>query len=261
MSLRAHLLLWPVCLVLFTILPRSVLGDTHASLAEIDQVRGQLRAVQKATLSAGREGKISAIAVQLGQLVNKGDALVVLDCNELKAQRDVVRAQLQAAKDRYHVNERLAKVKNISPLELTLSGSEVDVAHGELNQIRARFRDCQVVAPFDARIVERFADPHEYIRRGDPLLTLVNPHQFEIDMVIPSLWLSRVAVGTLFSFHIDETGSVHAATLRSIVGQVDPISQTARVIGQFEQSVEGLLPGMSGVVRFSGKDGWTDGEH
>ncbi len=260
MSLRFRLLLWPVCLVLVAILPRSVLGDDHALLAEIEQVRGQLRAVQKATLSAGREGKISAVSVRLGQLVKKGDALVDLDCNELKAQRDVARARLQAAKDLYHVNERLAKVRNISPLELTLSGSEVDVAHGELNQIRARFRDCRIVAPFDARIVERFADPHEYIRRGDPLLTLVNPHQFEIDMVIPSLWLLRVAVGTPFSFHIDETGSAHGAVLRSIVGQVDPISQTVRVIGRFEQPVEGLLPGMSGVVLFTGEDGWTDGE-
>ncbi len=245
-------------MVLFSLLTGFLAGSSawaeELSQYEPELIRGQLRAVQQATLSSGRDGKILFLGVREGQSVAKGDRLVSLDCTELNAQKSVARARLGVATQRYKVNEHLAKGRSISALELGISQAEVDVSRGELKQVEARLSDCELEAPFAAVVTERFADPHEYVQRGDQLLALVNQQELEVDMVIPSLLLRNVGPGTRFSIHVDELQQAFAARVVRIVGSVDPVSQTVRIVGALDQQEKLLLPGMSGSIHLKVAD-------
>jgi len=69
-------------------------------------------------------------------------------------------------------------------------------------------------------------------------------------MVVPSSLLTRLHRGDHFDLHVDELNRNIPSTIKYVVREVDPVSQTVRVIGAPVKPDDDLLPGMSGNVSF-----------
>ena len=76
-------------------------------------------------------------------------------------------------------------------------------------------------------------------------MRLVNTDHLEIEMIVPSLWLRWMKPGLKFHVTIDETETVHDATVERIAATVDSVSQTVKVMAVFADSSRNILPGMS----------------
>jgi multidrug efflux pump subunit AcrA (membrane-fusion protein) len=74
-------------------------------------------------------------------------------------------------------------------------------------------------------------------------------------LVVPSRWLANVRPGLPFRFAVDETGDYLRGSVTRIAPVVDPVAQTARVIGRLEDPGNRLMPGMSGSARFAAAGG------
>lgn len=120
----------------------------------------------------------------------------------------------------------------------------------ELNRIEALLSRCVVTSPFAAVVSEKLAQAFQYVKEGDSLLELVDTSNLEVEMVIPSKWLKKLAAGTQFSLQLDEFDTPVRAKIDRNVGTIDPVSQTIRVIGVLLSPPGKLLPGMSGEVIF-----------
>lgn len=214
-------------------------------------IRGQLRARQFTTLAANLPGKLISFPVIIGQRLSKGQTIAVFDCQIEKAEKDVALAKLSAAQSKLQVNTQLAQYKNVSDLELTLSKADVAVQKAELHRIDAVLSKCVVSSPFAAVVSEKVAQAYQYMKEGDPLLELVDTSHLEVEMVIPSKWLKKLAAGTQFSLKLDEFDTPVTAKIDRNIGTIDPVSQTIRVIGTLLSPPAALLPGMSGEVIFS----------
>jgi RND family efflux transporter MFP subunit len=228
---------------------KSPLANTALPKAE-SVIRGQLRARQFTTLAANLPGKLTSFPVAIGQRLNKGQTIAVLDCQIEEAEKEVAVAKLGAAESKLQVNTQLAQYKNVSDLELTLSKADVAVQKAELNRIKALLSRCVVTSPFAAVVSEKMAQAFQYVKEGEPLLELVDTRNLEVEMVIPSKWLKKLAAGTQFSLHLDEFATPVKAKIDRNVGTIDPVSQTIRVIGVLLNPPATLLPGMSGEVVF-----------
>lgn len=213
-------------------------------------VRGQLRPAEHTLLSAGIAGQITAIAVKTGSIIKQGELLVRFDCREQEAQQDIFAARLQAARTQLDVNDRLQSFNNISTLEVDLARAEMAIAEAESRRNSAVLDKCEIHAPFDGTVVARHVQVHQYVGVGEALLQVVNPASLEIEAVIPSSALSWVKVGEKFSLQLDETGAIVVATIDRLVGEVDPVSQTLRIFGRIDSTLDKLLPGMSGRLIF-----------
>lgn len=214
-------------------------------------IRGQLRARQFTTLAANLPGKLVSFPVTVGQRLSKGQTIAVFDCQIEKAEKEVALAKLSAAQSKLQVNTQLAQYKNVSELELTLSKADVAVQKAELNRIDAVLSKCVVASPFAAVVSEKVAQAYQYVKEGDPLLELVDTNHLEVEMVIPSRLLKKLATGTAFSLKLDEFDTPVKAKIDRNVGTIDPVSQTIRVIATLLNPPAALLPGMSGEVVFS----------
>lgn len=213
-------------------------------------IRGQLQSIRHTVLSAGISGRITDFPVRVGSRVKAGDSLVRFDCQREQARKEVAQARLAAAETKLQVNRRLAELNTLSGLDLRLSEAEMAIAQAELKQIRVTLERCHLRAPFAGVVVEKPVQAHQHVAEGDPLLELVDPAALEVAMVVPSAWLARLAPGTGFRLRVDETGEVVEAKVARLVGRIDPVSQSMRVIGELVERPDAVLPGMSGTVIF-----------
>lgn len=213
-------------------------------------VRGQLHARTFTILSAGQSGNIVSFSITDGDWVKKGRVIVRFDCRAKQAEKSVITAKLKAAKMKYEIYEKRSKLNNISQLELSQSEAEMHVMQAELEKMVAVLSSCEIKAPFSGVVIEKMVQAFQYVREGDALLQLVDNKRLEVEMVIPSIWLQKVKTKTSFTLQLDEVAITLQGKVDRIVGNIDPISQTVRVIGTISSPVKSLLPGMSGNVSF-----------
>ncbi len=133
---------------------------------------------------------------------------------------------------------------------MELAEAKLDQAEAELRGYQVNVARCRIQAPFDGRVADWQAQPHESVGVGDPVIDIVGTARLDLELIVPSGWLKWLSAGDGFKVRIDETGSVHPATVRATGAAVDAVSQTVTVYGRFDTPPEGLVPGMSGVALF-----------
>ncbi len=228
-------------------------GDSSAST-----LRGQLRPVNYTVLSAGIDGRLKSFPVKTGSSVARGDVLARFSCSQEEAEHKIAVARAAVAEKNVEVNRKLDAYQNVSELDLSKSEAELQIAKAEVVRMEAVITKCVIRSPFDATVTEKMIQAHQYVNKGEPLIEIVDTKNLEIEMVLPSVNVSRYKRGLPFTIDIDETGERVTARIDRIVNVVDPVSQTIRIIGTIPDTSHNLMPGMSGVINFSGLE-LTDG--
>lgn len=212
------------------------------------ELRAQLTPLNYTTLSSELSARIDKITTRVGQHFKQGDVLVEFDCAIQRAQVAHAQAVLQQTEKAVAINKRLLQLKSIGQLELEVSEAELGKAMADRDAAAATASKCTIAAPFSGVTVEQKAREFQYATPGQPLLDVLDDRGFEIELLVPSRWLSWLKTGAEFTVHIEETDKSYPARVTRLGGRVDPVSQSIRVIGEIAGPVDGLIAGMSGQV-------------
>ena len=79
---------------------------------------------------------------------------------------------------------------------------------------------------------------------------ILDDGELEIELIVPSAWLTWLSSGSGFSLRVDETGREYDAEIARIGAAADPVSQTVRLEARFRKHPTDVLAGMSGTARF-----------
>lgn len=228
----------------------SAVPATQAAPAGGEAVRGVVRARSTAVLSSRLSAQITRMPLQAGQSFRKGDLLVAFDCERQRAEARAAVAAHRAHQKTYEVQRELETHNAIGRMEVEVTRSQMDKAAADVAALEAGLRECTVVAPYAGRVVETVAQEHEVAGQGQPLLRIQGAEELELQLIVPSAWMSWLRSGTSFTFRIDETGeSLPAAVLRTGAA-VDPVSQTVKITARLPAGRTNVLPGMSGTADF-----------
>lgn len=214
------------------------------------QVRGVLRARHQAVLSSELPGRIVEMPFSDGQDFNKGDVLVRFDCSAYQAQLNAAQAAVRATREELNHKKQLAALNSVGRFEVALAEARQAQTLAETQVYQVQVKRCSVIAPFNGRVVQRRAQPHESVANGAPLLEVVDNGTLEIYLLVPSAWLGRLEPGQTFDFIPDETGKPIRATVKRLGARIDEGSQTLLLIGSLPEDAKGLLAGMSGTAQF-----------
>jgi membrane fusion protein, multidrug efflux system len=232
-----------------------VQGQATAPLSPKDPVRGIIRSVESAQISSELPMRIARIAFQEGERFRKGDLLVDFDCRKPRAELAAAEALQHEMKLTLDNNRVLQKVQAVGRHDLQVSQARVAKASAEADALRVRIDQCRLTAPYNGRVLELSVHEHETPQPGKPFIGIVAEGKVEIDLVVPSQWIRWLKVGSRLSFSVDETQSAHPATVKRIGAAVDPISQTVKIVAEFEAADTPVLPGMSGTAEFANSGG------
>ncbi len=225
-----------------------VLASSAASVFaqdEQEQIRGLVRPLDEALISTELNARILEISRREGQSFKVGEVLVRFDCRKYETELAAARAEEEFNRIVLANSVALDKRKAIGRLEVEQNRARYDKAKAQAETLANQVDECTIRAPFDGRIAEMRAKAYEMSRPNEPLMRLVNTDRLEIELIVPSLWLRWLKPGQNFRVVVDETETVHDATVQRIAATVDSVSQTVKIMAVFVESSQDILPGMS----------------
>lgn len=209
-----------------------------------------IRPSDQATFSSETAAVVANILVREGSRFQEGDILLQLDCRLQQADLNKALAQQTEAKIAEQSAKKLKQYGSLSEFEFVKASSGAAIANAEVDKLRAVVEKCIIKAPFNGSVADIMVHAHESVKPGDPLLKIVSTDKLEFELQIPSLWLAWLHVGSIFYVHLNENNKVIPAKITKINPQIEPVSQSVKIIGTITPSNPALLPGMSGQAIF-----------
>jgi membrane fusion protein, multidrug efflux system len=218
-------------------------------------VRGVVRALDQAALSTDLMTRVAKIGFREGEAFKAGDLLISFDCERYRAEAQSADAVLREMNLTLDSNEHLSTYRAVGKHDVEISRARASKAEAEARSLNSRLKQCDVFAPFDGRVAELSLHPHEQPSPNKPYLVIVGHSRLEIELIVPSHWLSWLKPDVSFQFRVDEMKGDYAARVVRLGAAVDAVSQMVKVIAVFDRPVEAVLPGMSGSAQFTPPNG------
>jgi RND family efflux transporter MFP subunit len=211
-------------------------------LESVVPVDGTVTARQEAVLSTRMMAQITAIEVEVGDRVRKGQALVRLGTDDVSANRRRADATLlvaraardEAARHAARMDTLLAQdavalvQRDQSRLALVQAESQVALAEAAVAEVDAAARYAQLEAPFDGTIVSRPARVGDLASPGQPLLAVAALGPREVVLGVPLEAARGLATGSEIVVDGAAVGRA-VARVRAVATGADPASRTVEV--------------------------------
>ncbi len=225
-------------------------------LSQTMPVIGRFVARQTGVVSALTGGPVAVVTVAVGDRVKKGDIVARLVTERIRWSRQLraaalkeEQASLQTAKAQISFTsvelKRLENLKKSAAFsqaryddknnELTKYRSEVGEQEAAVVSAKAELRladidlhNSNIRAPYDGVISQRHTVAGAYLSVGDPVVTLINHIDLEIEADVPSDRISGLVNGRLIEIKLDD-GSMRQAVVRARIPDENALTRTRPV--------------------------------
>ncbi len=223
---------------------------------------GAVEAEKTTAVSTRVMAMITAVRVQAGDRVRKGQLLLEIDPQTARGQLSQAagalaqaRAALALAERNYERFQALASAEAASELELDMARMQYEQARGAVEQAEGAVAaassvaaDSRVVAPFPGRVVRKMVEVGDLAAPGRPLLILESDGNRRLALSVPESVMARaeLAIGDELAIRIDsrpDLGTV-AAPVIEMSPAADPVSHSFEV--KVALPFEGIPSGASG---------------
>lgn len=228
----------------------SVISVAEQETTMFESVVGTVRSKTTAQIAARVGGRVTAVEVRPGQMVDRGDLLARLDDREIAAKLVQARAvldQVQADRARY---AKLLADQAVTQAEFDAVEARFTIAAAAVTEAETQLDHTRIVAPFDGVVTRRLVDPGDLANPGIPLIALEDPVALRFEADIPEVHFERVTMGATFSVVFGSEPSV--VTRDGVVVEIAPDSNpvTRTFLVKLElPGATGLRPGQFGRVR------------
>lgn len=223
----------------------------------IENVPASVEATQATLISSRLMARIIEVKVRAGDSVSKGDLLLELENSDIKAQVQQAESHISAMSAR--LNEARQNLDRVNKLQAggVMSVADLDKAQAVYETLAAEMTGAKqalkeattalgytgIVAPFDGRVVDRFAEPGDTAQPGSKLLALYNPLSLRVEAQVRESLALSLEVGQPLQVEIPSLERVVDAVIEERVPAADPGSRSFLVKAgvAFDQD---LLPGM-----------------
>src|SRR4030095_4586867 len=160
-----------------------------------EEVIGTVRAKIRAAVEAKVSGRITRMAVDLGQPVREGDLIAEIDAQEIKERLDQAFAtREQAGQDlkRYTV---LLEKQVAAKQEFDAARARFRVTDAAVKEAQAMLGYVEVRAPFAGVISRRLADAGGFASPGKALVEIENPEVLRFEADVPEALIEKIRRG------------------------------------------------------------------
>ncbi len=242
------------------------------------RVIGSLRAISRSDVAALEEGRINQITVREGVNVQQGEVIALIDDRRLNAQMEEAKSSRDASLA--VVDERVAELNlkrkelertamlvarnvitsqeqdevnaNVKIAEARLESAKREVARQDrlIEYLDIRLQDMTVKAPFDAFVVSRHAEPGEWIKPGEPLVTITSRGKIDAWLNVPERFTNRLDPSVVSQVRVEviATGKTFFSNSIKRIADVHPQTRMLQFAVEIPNDDDTLVPGMSVVA-------------
>lgn len=224
-------------------LPVTATVVEDAALDNNLRITGSLLANESVVLRSEVSGIVERIYFKEGQKVRKGQLLVQLDNDELRAEIEKLEYTKKLNEDIEYRQEQLLAREAISQEEYETSLTTLNTIRAELKLKQVQLGKRQIRAPFSGIIGLRRISEGAYLNPADNIGTLYSINPIKIDFAVPGRYAAEVDEGDKISFTTDASDKRFTGEIYAIEPQVDPTTRTLQVRALSSNEEGALLPG------------------
>ncbi len=233
----------------------SVVSARAATVPDLIEAVGNLRAAQTSQLAAQMMGTLVEVRAREGDRVQRGQVLAVIDEAQPRAALDRATAadfaaqqEIRASDSDFALSESTFKryqtlydKKSVSPQEFDeiraryqAAQARREMAHAgqaqanaALQQARTALGYTHIVAPFDGLVTEKKADVGTLASPGMPIFTVEDLHRYRLEATVNETDLRYVRLGQQAPIFVDSIGDRQLrGKVVEIVPAADPASRS-----------------------------------
>ena len=212
-------------------------------------VVGTVLAPQTITLRNEEPGTITAVAMQPGGTVKRGDVLVEMDTRAEAASLVAAEATLSQAKATLKRSELLKERNASSSKELDSAVADAARAAAEVQRLKVIIERKVLRAPFDARVGLFQLHAGEYLEIGTEIVGLEGIDSYlEVDFAVPAHVADRISTDDRINMRVDSEGESWSAAITAMDARADPQTRLMKVRARIDSPPPSLVPGDSVLV-------------
>ena len=247
-------------------------------LVQTMPVLGRFIAKESGVVATRIAERVQKMYVQVGDRVKKGDLLVKLASDRLDNQIRLLQANLnimktQLTKETVNYRKMEQTHKRILALrtsaafrkdreedserDLEISAEMVSRAHADIDRSKASLKagqisleDTNIKAPYPGVVIKRHTLPGNYVRVGDPIITILNDTDLEIEADVPSIRALALKPNTKVTAKL-QNGRTLSTIIRAVIPQENSMTRAVaiRLIVKDDEYQNGLSGNQSVTLK------------
>ncbi|MEP2670940.1 MAG: efflux RND transporter periplasmic adaptor subunit [Cyclobacteriaceae bacterium] len=216
---------------------------TPSKLDNIVVITGSVQANESLELKSETAGKITKIYFQEGKAVKKGDLLVQVNDEEIKAELTKQRFNKKLNEGIEFRQRKLLEKDAISQEEYDNALNKLNTSLADIAVLEAQLEKTKIRAPFDGIIGLRYVSEGALIATSTAIANLYNISPAKIEFAIPGRYSMQVKPKQKINFAVESDTSVFVGEVYAIEPQIDANTRTLKIRAMAENTKGLLLPG------------------
>ena len=200
--------------------------------------------------------RVTEMTVRVGDRVRRGDVLAKLAADRMQSERtlrvaDLRRAEAQITREKASLTKMQQAYARVTSLrsstayrkdrqedakrDVEVAGSALGQAQADLLRAQANLdladialKDTTITAPYPAVVIVRHTVAGNYAQVGDPIVTLLNDRDMEIEADVPAIRTGGLLPGTKVRVTLQDGGMLNAV-VRVVVQEENTRTRTRSV--------------------------------
>ncbi|MGB0882445.1 MAG: efflux RND transporter periplasmic adaptor subunit [Vicingaceae bacterium] len=216
------------------------------------ELQGNVSTDELVVITPEVPGVLTAVMVNEGQSVTKGQQLAKIDDAGLAPQLAQMKIQMDLAKTTFERQERLWKQKVGSEIQYLQAKTNYEAQQKAVKQVEEQIAKTVVTAPFTGVIDEVITEKGNMVSPGaSQLFRIVNLNNMHVDTDVPETHIASVTKGKAVEVDLPVLG----ATLQSKVAQVgsfiNPANRTFKVEIPVANNDKTIKPNLTAKIRIN----------
>lgn len=216
---------------------------------------GVFEPFKESKISAEVQGKISSLLVDVGSMVETGQALIQLDNSLLKLQLKSVEVQiegLEADVKRYTV---LAQADAIQKVQLEKSQLALKAANVQKATLLEQINKTTIKSPFNGIVTAKMTEEGAFAAPGMPLLQITDISKLKFTINLPEQKMNQFTIGQTNKLTVDAFPEIALEGKISMIGSKANIGNSFPIQFLIDNTNDlKIKSGMSGSVFVSNKN-------
>ncbi|MBL6449031.1 efflux RND transporter periplasmic adaptor subunit [Fulvivirga sp. 29W222] len=212
---------------------------------------GSLMANESVTLRSEVAGLVEKIYFKEGEHVKKGQLLIQLNDDEVRAEIEKLQFTRKLNEDIEYRQKQLLQREAISQEEYETALTTLNTTRADIKVRQVRLDKHQIRAPFSGVIGLRSVSVGSYLNPSDNIATLYSINPIKIDFSVPGKYLPQVNAGDKITFTTDAYEEPFSGKIYAIEPQIDPKTRSLKIRATSENDENKLLPGQFAKIQLT----------
>lgn len=216
------------------------------------RVTGRTEPNRMAQISAEVDGRVVLTPSQEGSWVERDDILVVLDENDRKASLNEAKEALKQAEIEYEAARRLTSKQFNSEISLAKTRAALEKARAAVERAKIDLDNLVIKAPYKGILEERFVDVGDYLKVGDPVISLVDLNPIKVVGYLTENQVKNVSKGARATITLVDDRKFNGR-VTFVSSAADDASRTFKVEIEAENKDQEIVAGLTASILIQGE--------